>query len=321
MGFQGRLGPRTGKMRTDIVTGALITCLLIAACALVPVVGLMGTVFIPVPVLFYHAKTGRQAAAVIAAVALGFVGLIGGALELVFFGQFLLIGLAMGELMPRGYSIEWTAGIVCAAVLAFGLVGLAGYSFFSGTEIYAILSETARANLELTVEIYRQMGVSADQIQFLESALPVIQRVLVGIVPGLAASSALMVTWISLLTARAVFRRVGLPFPNYGALDHWKAPDALVWGVIAAGVLLLVPDFFARIVGLNGLLVFMVVYFFQGIAIVAFYFGKKQVPRVARILFYAIIGLQQVIMLAVIGVGFFDTWFNFRKLGKPLASH
>jgi len=24
-------------------------------------------------------------------------------------------------------------------------------------------------------------------------------------------------------------------------------------------------------------------------------------------------------MLAVIGVGFFDTWFNFRKLGKPLA--
>jgi uncharacterized protein YybS (DUF2232 family) len=140
-------------------------------------------------------------------------------------------------------------------------------------------------------------------------------------VPGLAASSALMVTWISLLTARAVFRRTGLPFPNFGALDHWKAPEALVWGVIAAGVLLLVPDFSARIVGLNCLLVFMVVYFFQGIAIVAFYFGKKQVPRVARILFYAIIGLQQVIMLAVIGVGFFDTWFNFRKLGKPLASH
>jgi hypothetical protein len=90
---------------------------------------------------------------------------------------------------------------------------------------------------------------------------------------------------------------------------------------IAAGVLLLVPDFAARIVGLNGLLVFMVVYFFQGIAIVAFYFRKKQVPRVARLLFYGIIGVQQVVMLAVIGVGFFDTWFNFRKLGTPLASH
>jgi uncharacterized protein YybS (DUF2232 family) len=112
-----------------------------------------------------------------------------------------------------------------------------------------------------------------------------------------------------------------LPFPDYGALDHWKAPEPLVWGVIAAGVLMLVPNFPARIVGLNGLLVYMVVYFFQGIAIVAFYFRKKQVPRVARLLFYGIIGVQQVVMLAVIGVGFFDTWFNFRKLGTPLASH
>jgi hypothetical protein len=94
-----------------------------------------------------------------------------------------------------------------------------------------------------------------------------------------------------------------------------------LWGVIAAGVLMLVPTFPARIVGLNGLLVYMVVYFFQGIAIVAFYFRKKQVPRVARLLFYGIIGVQQVVMLAVIGVGFFDTWFNFRKLGTPLASH
>jgi uncharacterized protein YybS (DUF2232 family) len=308
-------------MRTDIVTGVLITCLLVAACALVPIVGMMGTVFIPVPVLFYHARTGRQAAVVIAAATLGFVSLLGGALELVFFGEFLLIGLALGELMPRGVSIERTAGVVCAAVFAFGLAGLAVYGVFTGAEFFAILSETARVNLELTVEIYRQMGVSEEQIQFLENALPVIQRVLIGIVPALAVSSTLMVIWASLLTARAVFQRFGMPFADYGELDHWKAPEPLVWGVIAAGGLLLVPDFFARTVGLNGLLVFMVVYFFQGIAIVAFYFRKKKVPRVARLLFYGIVGVQQVVMLAVIGVGFFDTWFNFRKLGKPIASH
>jgi hypothetical protein len=51
-------------------------------------------------------------------------------------------------------------------------------------------SENESVDLELTVEIYRQMGVSEDQIHFLESALPVIQRVLVGIMPALAASSA-----------------------------------------------------------------------------------------------------------------------------------
>jgi uncharacterized protein YybS (DUF2232 family) len=63
----------------------------------------------------------------------------------------------------------------------------------------------------------------------------------------------------------------------------------------------------------------MVIYFFQGMAIVAYFFRKKQVPRMARMVLYGLIAIQQVVMLAVVGVGFFDTWFNFRKIGKPLA--
>jgi uncharacterized protein YybS (DUF2232 family) len=63
----------------------------------------------------------------------------------------------------------------------------------------------------------------------------------------------------------------------------------------------------------------MLVYFFQGMAIIAYFFRKKQIPRIARIVLYALIALQQVVMLGVVAVGFFDTWFNFRKIGKPLA--
>jgi uncharacterized protein YybS (DUF2232 family) len=60
----------------------------------------------------------------------------------------------------------------------------------------------------------------------------------------------------------------------------------------------------------------MSVYFFQGIAIVSFYFNKKRFPRVIRIFLYTLIAIQQLVLLAVIGLGFFDMWFNFRKLGK-----
>ncbi len=125
-GLPGPLGPRTGKMRTDIVTGTLITCLLVTVCALVPVVGLMGTVFIPVPVMFYRAKTGRQAAARHRGGSPRFCQPAGGRPGARVFRRVPphRPGL-MGELMPRGYSIERTAGIVCAAVFAFGLAGLA----------------------------------------------------------------------------------------------------------------------------------------------------------------------------------------------------
>jgi uncharacterized protein YybS (DUF2232 family) len=61
----------------------------------------------------------------------------------------------------------------------------------------------------------------------------------------------------------------------------------------------------------------MTVYFFQGIAIVSFYFDKKRLPRFVRVFLYTLIALQQLILLVVIGLGFFDLWVNFRRLGKP----
>ena len=306
-------------MRTELVTGILVTCAIIAVCAFVPIVGLVGSVLLPIPIMVYHAKLGRQPAAAIAAAALGFVGLLGGGLEVLFFGEFLLIGFVLGELRPTGFPIEKTALIVCAAVFGTGVAGLMLYGLLSGSGPLEVVSETARHNLELTVALYRQMGVAEEQIRFLEEAMPVIQSVLVGMLPALVAASTLMVVWLSLLAAGPVFRHYGLALPDYGPLDHWKAPEPLVWAAIACGVLLLLPGFGLKMLGLNGLIVLMAVYFFQGIAVVAFYLRKKQVPRIVRVMIYFVIAVQQLVMLVVVGVGFFDTWFNFRKFGKPPA--
>jgi uncharacterized protein YybS (DUF2232 family) len=307
-------------MSKDLVTGALITCLAVSVCALVPIVGLIGSAFLPVPLLFYRIKLGRQAVAIIALAGLGNTVLLASGLEVFFFGELLLIGLVLGELMARGWSLERTAGAVCGTVLGVGLAGLWTYSHLNGKGLQDTLSEGLRYNLELTIALYREMGVSQDQLVFLESSIEVIEQVLIGMLPALVIGSTLMVVWISLLTARRVFQRRGLSLPNYGPLDCWKAPDVLVWGVIASGALLLIPSFMVKMVGLNGLLVFMVIYFFQGMAIIAFFFRKKRIPRAAQIVLYTLVILQQIVMLAVIVVGFFDTWFNFRKLGKPLVS-
>jgi uncharacterized protein YybS (DUF2232 family) len=82
---------------------------------------------------------------------------------------------------------------------------------------------------------------------------------------------------------------------------------------VASGALLLLPNTLVKIAGLNGLLVLMMIYFFQGIAIVSFYFEKKRFPRILRIFLYSVIGLQQLMLFLVIGLGFFDMWLNFRK--------
>jgi uncharacterized protein YybS (DUF2232 family) len=306
-------------MSKDLATGVVITCLAVAVCTIVPMVGLIGSAFIPVPLIVFRAKLGRWAAKVIAIAALGCALLLGGPLEGFFFGELLLIGFVMGELMGRQGSLEKTVAAVCIAVILVSLGGVLIASLWTGQGLLDTVSESIRQHLELSLLLYQQMGLSQDQLDFLENSLDVIQRVLVGIMPALVIGSTLMVTWVCLLASRRLCLRQGLRFPDYGSLDRWKAPELMVWGVVGSGALLLVPSVSAKLLGLNGLIVFMVVYFFQGIAIVAYFFQKKQIPRFARGVLYGLIAIQQLVMLAVIGVGFFDTWFNFRKIEKPLA--
>jgi uncharacterized protein YybS (DUF2232 family) len=306
-------------MSKDLFTGIVITCLAVAVCTLVPMAGLIGSVFIPVPLIVFRAKLGRWAAKAIAGAGFVCALLLGGPLEGFFFGELLLIGFVMGEFMERRGSLEKTAAAACSAVILAGLGGVLLASLWAGQGPLATVGDTVRQHLELSLLLYQQMGLSRDQLDFLENSLDIIQRVLVGVLPALAIGSTLMVTWVSLLVSRRLCQRQGLSFPDYGSLDRWRAPEPMVWGVIGSGALLLVPSIGAKLLGLNGLIVFMTIYFFQGIAIVAYFFQKKRIPRLARVALYGLIAIQQVIMLAVIGIGFFDTWFNFRKLEKPLA--
>jgi len=129
-------------------------------------------------------------------------------------------------------------------------------------------------------------------------------------------ASTLFVAWVNLLIARPLLESRSLSYPDFGPLNMWTAPEFLVWGVIVCGLSLVIPGAIIHTIGINGLLILMTVYFFQGIAIVSFYFEKKRFPRIVRLFLYTLIALQHLILLAVIGLGFFDMWINFRRSGK-----
>ena len=124
----------------------------------------------------------------------------------------------------------------------------------------------------------------------------------------------LHIIWASLLLARPILVSRHLNYPEFGPLNLWKAPEYLVWVVIACGLVLLIPKVSFKLLSANGLGILMMIYFFQGIAIVAFFFDKKQMPRFLRVVLYSLIAVQQLLLLVVICLGFFDVWLNFRKL-------
>ena len=306
-------------MAKDIVNGVLITSLIFSVAVFVPIVGFVGALFIPLPVIFYRLKLGRINGSLIPTISgLILVIVIGGmSTDLIFFGGLLLLGFMLGELFEFNLSIDKTLLYASGSVLLSGLIGLIIFSWISGDGIYTVVSEYVAKNLELTLALYQSMGMSEENIQLISRSLEQIRHALVTILPALVTMSTLFVAWTNILLARPVLRKRSLFYPDFGPLQMWKAPEVLVWGVIGCGLALFIPITTLKVIGLNGLLILMTVYFFQGIAIVSFYFEKKRFPRVIRFFLYALIALQQLILLAVIGLGFFDMWVNFRRPGKP----
>ena len=305
-------------MVKDIATGVGITSLIFLISVFIPFIGFVAALFIPLPILFYRLKLGRINGLIIAVIAsLVMMVLVGGlSIDVIFFAGLLLIGFVLGELFELNLSIEQTTLIASGSVVLSGLISLFISSILTGQGVFAIVSEYVAKNLELTLILYQNMGMSEENIQLISQSLDQIQQVLVTIIPALVSASTLFVAWVSILLARPVLISRSLYYPDFGPLNLWKAPEYLVWGVIGCGLSLFLPHPTIKAIGVNGLLILMTVYFFQGIAIVSFYFDKKRLPRFVRVFFYTLIALQQLILLVVIGLGFFDLWVNFRKLGK-----
>jgi len=66
-------------------------------------------------------------------------------------------------------------------------------------------------------------------------------------------------------------------------------------------------------VGVNVFLTAAFVYFLQGLSIVSFFFQNKDISLFFRWLFYFLIAIQQMLMIAIAAVGFLDLWIDFRK--------
>ncbi len=307
-----------GHVVKDIVTGVVITSLVFTLSVFLPIIGFFSAILMPLPILFYRAKLGRTpGSAVPVLTAFVIWTVLGGfALDSFFFIGLLVTGFMLGELIEMNLTIEKTIGYTCAAVMGAGFLLLFFYSQARGTTVLEMISVYVLKNLEITLALYKQMGIPTETIHKVEDSLGQIQYALVRLVPSLVMVSTLFVSWTSLLFARPIFRSFALFYPDFGHLTTWSAPEKLVWAAIGCGIAMLLPVTGVKLIGLNGILIFMMIYFLHGIAIVAYFFDKKKFPRIARTFIYSLIAIQHVFALMVIGLGFFDMWVNFRKLEK-----
>jgi uncharacterized protein YybS (DUF2232 family) len=310
--------PADGDVLKKIATGVGFTCLLFAVALYIPIIGFVSAVMIPLPISYYRYKLGRSAGGSILGISCIVMMVVGEGIsfDLSLFTALLILGLVLGEMLEEGVSVEKMVLYPSLSVIGSGIFLAFLYSVSTQTELSSLVNLYIKKNLELTLELYRQMSMPEETLLILSRSLDTIQFVLVRIIPGIAVMSALFVTWINMLMIRTLAGLKGLKIPDIGVLTQWKSPEILIWVVISGGVLLLIPVKFLKIVGMNIVLALVMIYFIQGISIVSFYFDKRKFPRILRGVLYVLIGVQQLFSILVIGLGFFDLWIDFRRIDK-----
>jgi uncharacterized protein YybS (DUF2232 family) len=281
-----------------------------------PPLGVVLLPFVAQPVLLFGFKYGVAGGLGVLGVAFLLLFILA-AEELAFiYGVFaVMAGLLLG-LLGRIRAIEYLVGSVGVVMLSI-TAGLAYYFFGSWAVKFQGLRSGVAQQIESAVRMQEKVGLPQDSVAMLKEEAPQIVEMILRLLPALLLLSFVLIVLINIfyLGRRFPERRgewFSLPF-----LREWKAPEPLVWGLIACGFVLFVFRVgLPGAVALNLLLVIGACYFAQGLAVIAYFFNKNNVPRFLRGLTYVLIIFQQIFTLLVVGLGLFDLWGNFRRLGK-----
>ncbi len=307
---------RLGFFRSFALALGSSLLLYLAGMAL-PLGGFFLVALSPQPVLGFGLKNSRA----------GGIGLLVLAIVLLFpFGtEELRWGYSLVSLMVflfyfsfgRGWSIEYVVAAV-AGGMSVAVAGILLYTFGSVSGLWQGLKEILRENLEVSLKAYEKIGFSGENIELLREQAPRIIEVVLWIMPALTFAGFAAVTLLNLVMLHRRLPDHRSFIASTSDLREWKAPELVVWCFILSGLSLFVPAGWERwkLAALNLFLVSVIFYFFQGLAIVAYYFHHKKVPRFLRSLAYVLIFFEQIFTVLVVALGLFDLWGDFRRLKK-----
>lgn len=241
-----------------------------------------------------------------------------------YFFQGLELTLFSISLLPTGYAVAyfsqkgdppWYTGLKGTAVLAGSLIIFFGV-LTAGSNISFFQAITASLNhgIDEALRQYRTNdSLSAENFVILEQTLQQIKSIAPVIMPAVLGSLLIITNWITVTLGNTLLPKFGCQAP-WQLYRLWRLPDKLIWILIASAILAFIPGENTRFFGINCLILTVLPYAFQGLAIIVFMLNKWNLPIYLRSLIYVMIVLQSfgTILLVIIGIS--DVWFDIRGI-------
>ena len=303
-----------------VLLGAIAGYLLFGTFAALGFAAVAVNLFTPFPAAFVGMRCGTIAA-VATVVLTAFLILLSGGQSTVFMYliQFGIPGAGLPWFLNRGVGWDRATVAVLWAMIIASLCGLLVMSFVAGQSPVAVAGELIGKEIAQTTTVMQEMFASADLpadqkrdvAQAVENMSAFLQKAYPGISITVSGLMTLGLVFLLSVIARGRYAVPGKPFPE------WKAPEPLVWVLIAAGFLVAFLDGVIGIFALNLLVILLPVYFLQGLAVIDCFFRRKAFSPIIRAVGYLLLTLVNPLPMVVTGLGVFDLWADFRKPKEP----
>lgn len=298
----------------DLFRGIALTLSLFFAGIAVPVVGLGVGIFAPLPIAYYFRKIGTLFGLLMLLIVATIVGTAAGVKVGAFFlAEFAAMGIAISESVRMKLPLGKGVLVATAASLAGSAIFMLSISSSLDKPLSQVIGDQVRENVQGTIEAYKKVGLPDEQVEGLTEFAERLESIVLKVFPALLVIGTLSIAVLNLLLLKGLLKKKGIEEYQVEP-ELWRSPELLVWILIAGGMLLLLKNESAGVIGLNLLVVTLGIYLFQGMAIMAFYFKKMQTPLFFKAVGYFLIVFQQIFTIMVIGFGLFDLWFDFRRL-------
>ncbi|MGZ3657461.1 MAG: DUF2232 domain-containing protein [Bdellovibrionota bacterium] len=309
----------------------------LALCLLSSVLYVLGpfAVLAPLPLVYLHvgtpiARRGRVWALIGLLIGVALTTSVHGIWwgGLCFFLFTSLPALVLSEMLIRRISPEravvgaMLAAILGATIAAWGLTRAHGMQFLPGVAETTV--KTVKELEDYGVTFRKMVAANAppettssdDQEDEAAAAKIEDPREIAKTLPGFGLSVLLflcslpcivMIRW----NPKGFLRRTGI---GRDFLRRWRTSDWFIWPALLTGLFLLVDVPPLTIVAKNLTYPILLIYFFQGMSILAYFLDSLRLRGPIRVIYYgtAILFLP----LMVVSFGFFDFWIRFRSRSR-----
>ncbi len=229
-----------------------------------------------------------------------------------------LPAIVMGELLLRRRGPE--KAVLAATLLVLLSVSLA--SWIGARSQNMELLPMATSLVETQTKAAVQKLLTQNEKDLSETMLEDLKQIeknpslILAELPGLLVAALLLLTSLPCLALirwnpKGLLRRASIP---RDFLRKWKVPEWFVWPALLCGAFILFEVDYLSGFARNALKPILLIYFFQGMSILAFFLDSLRLRGPLRVMFYGVGVLFATPM--VVSFGFFDLWFNFRGRAK-----